>query len=161
MANKLHKEEQRFNDKIVMVLLGTSVIGLLCAAVNILVTNPTSFLRAGTLLLVAIGLSGWLYWLVKLELKVKISDKSIKYRMAPFHTSNRKIKWKEVKACTIVKTPGIAQWHGANLSYGAESRFSLSGRNGLSITTKDDRKYFIGCRDVDGLRKAMQSFSVG
>lgn len=161
MANKLHKEKQRFNDKIVMGLLGTGIVGLLFAAVNSLVTDPVNYLRAGVFFLVALALGGWLYWLVKLQLRVKISDKSIKFRMAPFHTTDRKIKWKEVKDCTIVKTPKIAQWHGANISYGPESSFSLSGRNGLSVTTKDGRKYFIGCRDVDGLQKAMRSFSIG
>jgi hypothetical protein len=161
MATNLHKEEQRFNDKVVMALLGAGIVSSLYAAVNTLLTNPVNAIKAGVLLLVALALGGWLYWLVTLRLKVKISNKSIKYQMAPFHTSNRKIKWKEVEDCTIVKTPAIAQWNGWNLNYGTESRFSLSGRNGLSVTTKDGRKYFIGCRDVDGLQEAMQSFSVG
>lgn len=161
MATKLHKEEQRFNDKVVMVLLGAGGVGLLYAAVNTLLLDSANLLRAGVLFLTAIALGGWLYCLIRLHLKVKISDKSIKFRMAPFHASTRKIKWKEVENCSIVKTPKIAQWHGANLSYGSENRFSLAGRNGLSLTTKDGRKYFIGCRDVDGLRKALRSFSVG
>lgn len=161
MATKLHKEEQRFNDKVVMVFLAAGILGLLYAAVNTVLLDPANSFKAAVLVLVATGLAGWLYWLVQLQLKVKISDKSIKFKLAPFHKTSRKIKWKEVKDCTIVKTPEIAQWHGANLSYGAETRFSLSGRNGLSITTKDGRKYFIGCRDVDGLQEAMQSFSVG
>ena len=161
MSIKLHKEEQRFNDKVVMAMLGIGILGLLYAAINTLLFTPSAYIKAGTFFLVALALGGWLIWLVKLRLKVKISNKSIKYQMAPFHTTNRKNKWKEVKKCTIVKTPKIAQWHGGNLSYGAESRFSLSGRNGISVTTKDGRKYFIGCCDVDGLQKAMQSFSVG
>lgn len=161
MATKLHKEEQRFNDKVVMALLGTGIVGLLYGMVNNLLIEPTNLFKAGMFLTTALALGGWLFWLVRLRLKVKISDKSIKYQMAPFHTTNRKIKWKEVKKCSIVKTPKVAQWHGSNLSYGKESRFTLSGRNGLSITTKDGRKYFIGCRDVDGLQEAMQSFSVG
>jgi hypothetical protein len=160
MANKLHEEKQRFNDKVAMALLGTGTVGLLYAAVSSLLTDPANYFRAGVFFLTAFALGGWLYWLVKLQLRVKISDKSIKFRMAPLHTTNRKIKWKEVKDCSIVRTPKIAQWHGANISYGTESSFSLSGRNGLSITTKDGRKYFIGCRDVDGLQEAMRSFSV-
>lgn len=161
MANKLHKEEQRFNDKVVIALLSMGILGLLYGTVNSLLLEPINFFRVAIFLLAALALGGWLFWLVRLRLKVKISDKSIKYQMAPLHGSSRKIKWKEVKKCVIVKTPKVAQWHGANLSYGAEYRFSLCGRNGLSITTKDGRKYFIGCRDVDGLREAMRSFSVG
>lgn len=134
---------------------------VLYGTVNSLLLEPANFFRAGIFLLATLGLGGWLYYLVQLRLKVKISSKSIKFQMAPFHASSRKIKWKEVKKCTIVRTPKVAQWHGSNLSYGAESRFSLSGRNGLSLTTNDGRKYFIGCRDVDGLQEAMRSFSVG
>ncbi len=162
MANKLYKEKQRFNDKVAVVLLGTCIVGLLYATVDSLMADPANYSRAGLFFAVALALGGWLYWLVKLQLRVKISDKSIRFRMmTPFQSISRKIKWKEVQDCTIVTTPTLAQWHGGNISYGSESSFSLSGRNGLSVTTKDGQKYFIGSRDVDGLQKAMQSFSVG
>ncbi|TXF84707.1 hypothetical protein FUA23_21080 [Neolewinella aurantiaca] len=161
MATKLHKEKQRFNDKVVIALLGVAILALLYGTAYSLIVEPSEPLKAGMFLLSALAVSGWLYYLVQLRLEVKISDKSIKYQMAPLHTSSRKIKWKEVEECAIVKTPKVAQWHGANLCYGAESRFSLVGRNGLSLTTKDGRKYFIGCSDVDQLQEAMQSLSLG
>lgn len=159
MANKLHKEKQRYTDKMVFGMLGAGVLLVLAGVCKAAVSDSFNPLHFSLLLTVAAGLSGWMYWLFRLRLSVKITDKSIKYKMAPLHGSSRKIPWSEVEDCTIVQTPKIGQWHGGNLTYGAESHYSLSGRNGLSVKTRDGRKYFIGCRDVEGLKDALSTFS--
>lgn len=38
--------------------------------------------------------------------------------------------------------------------HGSETFVSLTGRNGLAILTKEGRRYFIGCDDVDALNDA-------
>lgn len=156
MAAKLHQEKQRFNDKVVMGLLGVGVIAALFGTVNALFISGEPPLNAAVYFGVALVLAGCMYWLASLQLKVTVSKKCIKYKLStPLNEVSEKIKWKEVEDCTIVRTPKIAQWHGANLSYGGENRYSLSGRSGLSLTTKNGRHYFIGCDDVEHLRDAM------
>lgn len=156
MASKLHKEKQRFNDKVVMGLLGLGVIAALFGTVNALFFSGEPLLNAAVYFGIALVLGGCIYWLASLQLKVTVSKKSIKYKLStPINEVSEKIKWKEVEDCTIVRTPKIAQWHGANLTYGNNSRVSLAGRNGLDITTKDGQHYFIGCSNVEELRKAL------
>lgn len=161
MASKLHKENQRFNDKVVLGIIGLGAAAALFGTLNALFISGEPYLNALVYFALALVLGGWMYWLISLRLKVSVSKKSIKYTMStPLNEVSEKIKWKEVENCTIVKTPKIAQWHGANLTYGAESRFSLSGRSGLSLTTKSGRQYFIGCDDVDQLQDAMGQLSL-
>lgn len=156
MAATLHKEKQRFNDKIVLGLLGLGVVAALFGAFNALFVTGEPMLNAFVYLALAVVLGGFMYWLVSLRLQVTVSDKSIKYKLStPLNEVSQKIKWKEVADCRIVKSPQIAEWHGANLSYGSESHVSLAGRNGLEITTKDGQQYFIGCRKVDDLLAAL------
>ncbi|MFK8165709.1 MAG: hypothetical protein AB8H12_24890 [Lewinella sp.] len=162
MATKLHKESQRFNDKVVLGILGLGTAAALVGTLNALFVSGEPYFNAFVYFVFALVMGGWMYWLISLRLKVSVSKKSIKYTMStPLNKVSRKIKWKEVQDCTIVKTPKIAQWHGANLTYGAESRFSLSGRSGLSLTTKNGRRYFIGCDNVDELQRAMGKLMVG
>ena len=156
MANKLHKEQQRFNDKVVLGLLGLGILGTLYGAVAALLAPAAALLTAAVYFGVALFLAGWMYWLINLRLQVNVTDKSIKYDLVtPVNRVSRKINWKNVVSCNLVKTPEIAQWHGANLSYGNGDRVSLAGQNGLELTTKDGRKHFIGCKEVEALRKAL------
>jgi hypothetical protein len=161
MATKLHKEKQYFNDKAVFGLLGLGAAAALGRGIFELFSNNSSLVHSLGMLAIACLLGAILYGLVQLKLKVTVSEKSIKYKLYPFHAKAQKIRWEDVEDCCIVKTPKAAEWHGASVRYNGESRFSLAGRNGLRVKTKDGDKYFIGCSDVDGLQKAMQSFSVG
>lgn len=158
MATKLHTEEQRFNDKVVLGLLGIGVLGALFGAFSTLFASGGSWTSALVYVLLAMVLSGAFYWLVSLRLRVKVTDKSIKYDLVtPVTHTSRKIKWKHVVACNLIKTPHIAQWHGANLYYGNRDKVSIAGRNGLELTTQDGRRHFIGCNglDADALQQAL------
>ncbi len=154
MANRLYKEEMRFRNLLALALLGTGIIAAGYGMVQAILKQATTdaFIYGG----IAAGL-GLLTWAVlQVRLKVSVSDKSIKYQMTPLHGKSRKIKWKEVDSCKIVRTPMLAPDHKSNIGLGGEKRFSLSGRNGLSIVTKRGERYFIGCRDVDQLRDSIQ-----
>ncbi|MDA8692940.1 hypothetical protein N9L92_02680, partial [Saprospiraceae bacterium] len=95
----------------------------------------------------------------RLKLKVDINDKRIKYKMTPLHSKSHKIKWDEIASCEIIKTSKSAHWHGGNLNHG-ELKYSLTGRNGLSILTKEGIRYFIGINDLDSLRDKIRDLSV-
>ena len=158
MATKLHTEEQRFNDKVVLGLLGLGTLGALYGALSTLFVSGGRVASALVYLLIAMVLSGAFYWLVSLRLRVRVTNKSIKYDLVtPVNHTSRKIKWKHVVACNLVKTPHIAQWHGANLYYGNGDKVSIAGRNGLELTTKDGRRHFIGCSglDAEALQQAL------
>lgn len=152
MKNKAFKERQNFNDWLVFMLLGAGFIGAMYGFIKTIAFQDYQlsdlFIYLGIAAVMAIS-----YWgLKRLQLKVSVNKKRIKYKLFPFHKEAQKIRWDEIASCEVVKTPKAAQWHGGNISYGRESLISLTGRNGLSIETKKGKRIFIGCKEVDDLR---------
>jgi hypothetical protein len=155
MAGKLFKEEQRFSGWMYkgvflffILLLGQKFIqGIYYGA-----SLEKQLVIAGLMLF--FGLTVWLFQ--RLRLKTSISKKSIKVQMYPWQKKKKKINWDNVKRCEIVQTSGMNQWHGGNISFNYERRYSLSGRNGMHITTYAGREYFIGSRKLNELVDAVQ-----
>jgi len=158
MKNKKFSEKQRFNDKLVFIFLMLGIGGALLGLVKSFANGDATLLNTIAYLSIASGLGLLFWWLKRLRLKISVNDKRIKYKMSPIHNKSQRITWDEVASCEILRTPLAAQWHGSNIRYGGESWFSLTGRNGLSIETKDGRRLFIGCKNVDELAAALDDF---
>lgn len=159
MKSTKFKEKQYFNDKIVFIILGAGVIGALFCLLKAFVWGPLTLGYISTCLVAAAGLGAVIWWLRHLKLKVSVNDEGIKYKMSPIHGKAKTISWNEVESYEVVRSPKAAQWHGSNISFGGEAFFSLTGRNGLSIDTKDGRHLFIGCQDVDRLKNVLKRVS--
>jgi len=158
MKNKKFSEKQRFNDKLVFILLWAGIGGALFGLVKSFINGEATLLSTITYLSIVSGLGFLFWWLRRLQLKISVNNKRIKYKMSPIHNKSQRIAWDEVASCEILRTPLAAQWHGSNIRYGGESWFSLTGRNGLSVETKDGRRFFIGCENVDELAAALDDF---
>ncbi len=152
MKNKAFKERQHFNDHIVFILLGAGFIGAIYGFIKTIVSQHYSLFDLSVYVGIAALMAISFWGLKRLQLKVSVNEKRIKYKLFPIHKEAQKIRWDEVASCEVVKTPLAAQWHGGNISFGRESLISLTGRNGLSIETKNGKRIFIGCKEVDDLR---------
>ena len=160
MESTIFKERQCFNDKIVFLFLGGGFIGALLGLLNSLKLGQINLLNALGFLAIAALCGYLLWWLRQMRFKVSVNEKRIKYKLFPIHKKAQRITWDEVESCQIVKTSAAAQWHGGNVRFSGESWFSLNGRNGLSIETKDGRRIFIGCKDIDSLVGTLDNFSI-
>ncbi len=155
MSRSIFKEKQRFHDRVAFAILWAGIAAMVYGVAHSLLSSPPQYAHAvffGAIGLV-LGVRWW--WLRRLKLKVSVTDKDIKYRLSPLHHKSHKIPWEDVESCQIYKTPPSARWHGGNVHYGSEKWFSLSGRNGLAVETKDGHHYFIGCKDVDRLAESI------
>ncbi len=151
------KEKQAYNDKKIMLFLIATITFLLVSLAQSVIQNNWTIMSV-LIYLVVVTLIGFQFWrLKKMELTISVNKKRIKFKMFPFHTEAQKIKWEEVQSCEIVKTPFGIQWHG---EYSHEAYFSLTGRNGLALTTKDGERYFIGCQNVDELANFLEKSSL-
>ena len=152
------KERQFFGDKMVYLLLAGGILGAISGLVKSIVYGNSSVITLMSYMSIALLFGCIVWWLLRLRFKVSINHKRIKYKMSPIHKKAQRISWGEVESCQIIKTPLAAQWHGGNVRFSGESWFSLTGRNGLSIVTKDGRRLFIGCEDVDKLSDTFDRF---
>ncbi len=155
MANKIYEERQRYHDRTVIILLSAAILGLLYGAASYFWRSDITLLYSLVCLALAGGLGYALWWLTQLRYKLTITDKNVKFKLKPLTGGSRKISWDEIASCTLVKTPDVAKWHGSNLPHPGEKIYSLDGRNGLMIVTKDGQRYFIGCQNIEDLREAL------
>ncbi|NJC26756.1 hypothetical protein [Neolewinella antarctica] len=155
MANKIYQEKQRFHDWLVIALLALATVGLLYGAASYFWSIRASLSYSLISLTLALGLGYAIYWLTSLRSKLTITDRTIKFKIKGQLEATKKIAWEDVASCTIVKTPAIAKWDRPKATLTDEKFYSLSGRNGLMITTKTGSNYFIGCKDISGLQAAL------
>lgn len=157
MKKNLFKEKQRFDSKeifgIVVFLIGVLIYTLFTS----LQSHHWGFTYVewsivGLFLL----LGGYLWYLTHLRLHLFLTKEGIIYKMKPFHSKKKKILWKDVASCEVIKTPVMAQWHGGNITFSYEKTFTLNGRNGLHITTLDGEEIFLGSKRLNDLKKVVK-----
>lgn len=157
MKKVLFKERQQSRSKdeiaIVFFFLALSILAL---GKEIIYWNGFNIKLLLCVILIAM-LSFWLQVLITMKLKVSISEKAIKFKLNSFQSKSQKIKWKHIDELSIVRTPLFTQWHGGNITFDSSRKFTLSGRNGVSLTTKDGESYFIGSRKLDELENAIHT----
>ncbi|TXF88161.1 hypothetical protein FUA23_16095 [Neolewinella aurantiaca] len=157
MANKIYQEKQRFHDWFILVLLVLATAGLLYGASSYFWRPETDIVYSIASLLLALGLGYAIYWLTSLRYKLTITDEKIKLKIKGPIASSKKIAWDDIESCTIVKTPSLTKFDRPKVTMTDEKFYSLDGRNGLMIKTKDGSHYFIGVQDVDELKAALNS----
>jgi len=157
MKKALFKERQhsKSKDEIVIVFLFL-ILSIFALAKQLMYWDGFDSKVILSIVLIA-SLTFWLKILVTMKLKVSISEKSIKFKMDAIQSKSQKIKWKHIDELSIVRTPLFAQWHGGNITFDRTKKFTLSGRNGVSLTTKDGERYFIGSRRLDELENAIHT----
>lgn len=103
-----------------------------------------------------VAVASIIFVITKIELKTKVTSKSIDVKLSPFYRSKVKIPHSDVASYRIVETEPFTLRTTKNFNSWFEKRFTLTGRNGVSITTCNGINYFIGTTDPEALKKAMQ-----
>lgn len=155
MTNHKFKEKSRYGDRVIIGAICLAMLALFVLGGKNALSADFDWRYLSVCLATMSLLGGMLYFLRRAQMKVSINKERIKFKVQPFHQKARRIDWEEVEDCQIIRTNEQAQWQGGNIHQPGEIFVSLVGRNGLSIRTKSGRKYFIGCKDVDGLTEAL------
>lgn len=157
MARKFFREKQQIKDPL---LLG-AFVALLAYSMFLLgreiylngLSNAIPIVLFGLAILV-VGFGLWI--LIRLQLNVSVTKKGIDYKMSPLHNKKKRIAWDEVEECKVIETPKVAHMHGGNMKFWYEKKFTLSGRNGIAVITKDGDRYFIGTRETADLKRSIK-----
>lgn len=160
MSKKVFREEQRFKAyDLIALLISIMIVLTIMVYKELLKINEYGYgmLFANIAALVTLGYA--MYYLSNLELKTAISTKNISFKIKNWHSKKQKIHLEDIECCSIVKTPLINQLHGANIPYPNEHFYSFSGRNGISLKTKDGHQYFIGSRRLGELEQVLKEIT--
>ena len=151
------KEVSKYHDFVVRVFLILGIIGVSGSVIYELFFKTYDIQKIVGYFSIAIIFSFLYWWIDRLELKLSINSKRIKYKMAPFHNKPRRIIWDDISQVEIIKSPKSNRWFGDNLNFVGEKFYSLQGRNGLSILKKDGERIFLGCKNIKFLKSMIES----
>jgi|GEM_PF-4301431 len=97
-----------------------------------------------------------IFIITRIKLKTKVTSKGIDVKLSPFYRFKVKIAHTDVASYRLEETEPFTIKTTRNFNSWFEKRFTLTGRNGVSITTCDGNNYFIGSTDPEALNKALQ-----
>lgn len=156
MAKKIFKEKQRFTGWEVIFLLAFFIIGLTYRFVSQHWLSPVADpMSVWTYVAFIIPLVATLWYLIKLRLSIMITEKSITVKYGPFNFKKHKFKWENVEECEICESGELSRMSGWEVNFDHEKRFSLIGRKGIHLKTKEGENIFIGTKNLQDLKQAV------
>jgi len=163
MAKEIFKEKQRFCDWEVFALLSFFILALTYRFFDQHFIHPVgNAMSIVGYLLLLLPLIGGLVYLASLRMSVKVTDKHISLKYSHWHREKHKIKWDDIEECEVLKPTPTAKWSGWNVSFNHEKKYTLSGRAGLHLRTKEGEDIIIGARKCNELAQAVrQVFPTG
>lgn len=162
MATKILREEQRCRSLNIYLMLLFFILLTVGALVKSYFVKTEGLITSHTfligVLLVLAGIAWFVLYRVKME--IKVSKKGLNVRHYPMHPKKLKIKWDEVDDYEFVNTSDAAQWKGWDVHFSTfgERYYSLCGRTGMRIHTKDGENIFIGSKKLPKMKDKIERF---
>lgn len=157
MAVKKYKETQKFGYPEVWLLLGGLQLGLTIRFFQHLLDGTYYQFPLATFLLLSAPLIALMVYLWKVRVEVRISAKKIAVRMRDWYRTRRqKIHVSDIEEIRVVDTPEALQWVGGNIAFDHAHQYSLHGRKGVYVRTRDGEEYFIGISEPAAIKPLIE-----
>ncbi|MEE9407945.1 MAG: hypothetical protein V3V28_07715 [Polaribacter sp.] len=160
---KVFKEEQRFTQTWLIVLLAVSIIVLIAIIVKeYLEVNTKMTTNEFVLTITGIFLS--VAFIFFFKLKTRIDEKGIHYQFFPFHFSLKTILWREIKSAKVRTYDPIGEYGGWGLKGGAfwnsgkGKCINISGDIGIQLELKNDKKILIGTQKENEAKQVIETY---
>lgn len=158
---RIFKEEQRFTQPLIFVVLITSFIVVIGIVVQeYMKDNSTMTLNE---LLLIIGL--YIVFTAPIfffKLFTRIDEKGIHYRLFPLHGKLRTISWNEIKSAYVRKYDAISEYGG----WGIKGFFrkhgkaiNVKGNIGIQLELKNSKKILIGTQKESEAKQVLENYS--
>jgi hypothetical protein len=155
---KVFKEEQRFNQLWLIILIAISVLMPIVIIVATYIKNPKSY--SNTELIGLLGLvifaTGIIFFF---KLSTRIDESGIYYKFFPFHLKYKHINWSEINKVYVRTYDAINDYGGWGLRGGAlwnkskGKAINISGDIGIQLELINGKKLLIGTqKKVDAER---------
>lgn len=161
---KVFKEEQRFRQLWVIILIGISALMPLGIILGTYIKDKSSFSIVELLSVVSVIIvASALIFLFKLS--TRIDEKGIHYKFFPFHFKLKCIKWDEIDKAYVRKYDAITEYGGWGLKGGAlwkkskGTAINVSGDIGIQLELKNGKKLLIGTKQEDHAQQILQTYT--
>lgn len=146
---RVFKEEQRFTQLWLIVLLAISMVVPLVFISKSYINNQMSTISyVLVLLLIIVSTCG----IFLFQLKTRIDERGIHYKFFPFHFKYKTIQWKNIGEAYVRKYDPISEYGGWGVKGGAlwnkqnGIAYNVSGNIGIQLVLKEGKKILIGTK---------------
>jgi len=160
---KIFKEEQRFNQLwlIILMLVSTIVpIGIYVKEYTENTENFSSLELIGVIFLILLA-SGFIFFF---KLTTRIDETGIHYKFFPFHWNLKNIKWNEIDKAYVRTYDPLGEYGGWGLKGGilwnkSKGRaINVSGDIGIQLVLKSGKKLLIGTQKENEAKSVLATY---
>jgi hypothetical protein len=161
---KVFKEQQRFTQTWLIVLLAISVIVPIVIIINEYLDENTT-MSSNEFILTLGGILVSVTFIFFFQLKTRIDEFGIHYQFFPFHLSMKTIHWKEINTATVRTYDPIGEFGGWGLKGGLfwdKSKgkcMNISGDIGIQLVFKDGKKLLIGTQKKEEATQVLKTYN--
>jgi len=160
---KVFKEEQRFRQVWLMVLLGFSLLVPVGLIINEYIKDNTS-MTTNEFLGSLIGIIASVLLIFIFKLSTRIDEKGIHYQFFPFHFSMKTLLWSEITKAEIRTYDPIGEYGGWGLRYSFNKKkgnaVNVSGDIGIQLTLKNGKKLLIGTQKKEAVSRVLKTYNL-
>ena len=107
--------------------------------------------------LIGVGLPLLFY---SIRLKTRVSEEGLHYQFFPIHLKERTIPYGDIESFKARKYSPLKEFGGWGIRFGFEGKaYNVSGKEGLQLVLKNERKVLFGSQKAKELEKAMKKAS--
>ncbi|MFK8058720.1 MAG: hypothetical protein AB8B78_01390 [Polaribacter sp.] len=160
---KIFKEEQRFTQLWLIVLIAVSLI-VPIAIIAQEYAKENSNITTNQFVLTLIGILASALIIFAFKLKTRIDEKGIHYQFFPFHFKLRVIRWSEIETASIRTYDPIGEYGGWGLKGGAfwnsgkGKAINVSGDVGIQLELKNSKKLLIGTQKKEEAINVLKTY---
>jgi hypothetical protein len=147
---RVFKEEQRFTQTWLIVLLGMTMLPVLILISKTYLANRMSLLNALVVIGFVLIATGFIFIC---KLKTRIDDIGIHYQFFPFHFKMKTIFWKNVKDAKVRQYNPLTEYGGWGIKGGSLWKkangiaYNVKGNIGIQLILNDNKKILIGTQN--------------
>ena len=160
---KVFKEEQRFRQVWLMVLLGFSLLVPVGLIIREYIKDNTS-MTTNEFLGSLIGIIASVLLIFIFKLSTRIDEKGIHYQFFPFHFSMKTLLWSEITKAEVRTYDPIGEYGGWGLRYSFNKKkgnaVNVSGDIGIQLTLKNGKKLLIGTQKKEAVSSVLKTYNL-
>ncbi|WP_438963473.1 hypothetical protein [Winogradskyella sp.] len=160
---KVFKEEQRFTQIWLIILVVVSLLVPIGIILGTYVKNPNNYTTLELITIISIILlASSIIFLFKLS--TRIDEVGIHYKFFPFHLKFKIIKWNEVKSAYVRTYDAISEYGGWGLKGGAlwnksnGKAINVSGDIGIQLELKNGKKLLFGTQKQEEAKQIITTY---
>ena len=157
---RIFKEEQRFTQPLIFIILTMSAVVVLGLTTKEYVAENSTMKTVEFVTVIGTYLAFTLP-IFFFKLMTRIDEKGIHYRFFPFHRKFRSIVWSEIKTVYVRNYDAISEYGGWGIKGFFRKRgkaINVKGDIGIQLELKNSKLFLVGTQKEDEAKRVLETY---